>query len=53
MKTEDAKRIILETLDRANRMLASDANALTLTESGSVSPEKAYIEFVSKILTLA
>lgn len=45
-------QIILETLDRINKALESDKNALTSTRAGDVEPERAYIELVREIIDL-
>lgn len=46
--------IILETLDRINRSLDSDENAILAAKaSGTTTPEADYIELVAKLLSLA
>ena len=50
MKTD--KEIILETLDRINRQLDSNSNALVISKAGGVDPETAYIETVRDLLAL-
>ena len=47
-------QIVLETLDRLNRALESDPNAMVTTISGEgAHPEAAYAEVVQKLLKLA
>jgi hypothetical protein len=50
MKTD--KEIILETLDRINKQLDSNSNALVISKAGGVDPETAYIETVRDLLAL-
>jgi hypothetical protein len=52
MKDHEKKEVILKTLDRLNRSLDGDANALVTTLSGEISPESAYCELVQNILEL-
>lgn len=50
--TPTAPTTILATLARINAALAADPNCLTLTKSGGVNPDKAYIELVRDLVNL-
>lgn len=46
-------QIILETLDRLNRSLSSDENAIfAFKPNGPATPEADYIELIAKIIDL-
>lgn len=49
----EINQTIIETIAQVNKSLASDANALTLTNAGEVNPDRAYIELIQGLVSMA
>ena len=53
LNTMDKNETILRTIDRINKALESDPNALTSGRDNVVAPEFAYIELIRELIALA
>lgn len=49
---DQRKKVVIDTLERVNSALQSDANAMVTTTDGECNPERAYVELVRKLVEI-